>query len=539
MGERDINEIHRGEGLRAARAFHDSAKPFNAGEALETEEPNGAGSGEPPDEADIPTDTLGIIREGAAEDGRLFWNVVLVLQRLEYTVDEVVALFERYPTGIGSQYVGRLRNEVERIYAKFESPQPGPTPSPGRGRPPNRQPDDPGPSRHDDYAPPALGEWDAGDDIKPPSPRGWLLGTVFCRTFISSLIAEGGGGKTALRYAQYLSLATGRPLTGEHVFQRCCVLIVSLEDDAEELRRRILAARIRHGVTIDELKGWLFLAAPGARAGKLMVLDRKGRPELGTLCPALEAAIARHKIDLVGLDPFIKSHGVTENDNNLIDQVVQILTGLAAKHNIAVDIPHHVRKGGADPGNADRGRGASAARDAARLVYSLTSMTPDEARAFGIPEDQRRLYFRIDTAKVNIAPPAKAKWFRLVGIPLGNASELYPNGDEVQTVEPWSPPQTWDGLDLGTINRILDAIDGGMADGERYSDSNAAKNRSAWKAVKIHAPDKTEAQCKEIIRQWVKNGVLVDEPYRSSRDRKERNGLRVNNTKRPGTRTDA
>ncbi len=36
-----------------------------------------------------------------------------------------------------------------------------------------------------------LGEWDAGDDDAPIPPRGWLLGNVFCRRFVSSLLAEG------------------------------------------------------------------------------------------------------------------------------------------------------------------------------------------------------------------------------------------------------------------------------------------------------------------------------------------------------------
>ena len=53
-----------------------------------------------------------------------------------------------------------------------------------------------------------------------------------------------------MRYAQYLSLVTGKPLTGEHVFQPCRVLVVSLEDDADELRRRILAARWHHGIEL-------------------------------------------------------------------------------------------------------------------------------------------------------------------------------------------------------------------------------------------------------------------------------------------------
>ena len=88
-----------------------------------------------------------------------------------------------------------------------------------------------------------LGEWDAGDDSAPIPPRGWLLGNIFCRGFVSSLIAEGGAGKTALRTAQALALTSGRPITGEHVFQRCRVLIVSLEDDMDELRRRPAAPR--------------------------------------------------------------------------------------------------------------------------------------------------------------------------------------------------------------------------------------------------------------------------------------------------------
>ena len=59
------------------------------------------------------------------------------------------------------------------------------------------------------------------------SPRGWLLANIFCREFASSLLGDGGVGKTAVRVAQLMSLACGRPLTGEHVFARSRVLIVS------------------------------------------------------------------------------------------------------------------------------------------------------------------------------------------------------------------------------------------------------------------------------------------------------------------------
>jgi hypothetical protein len=246
---------------------------------------------------------------------------------------------------------------------------------------------------------------DAGDVYGPIPARGWLLRNVLCRRFVSSLIADGGVGKTALRLAQLLSLATGKPLTGEHVFTRCRVSVVSLEDDVDELRRRLRAACLHHSIERDDLKGWLFLAAPGAAGGKIMTIDAHGRPIVGTLAAKLSRAIAEYNIDVISLDPFVKTHSVEENSNSMIDYVVQVLADLAVKHNIAVDVPHHAAKGPADPGNANRGRGASAMKDAARLVYTLSPMTPEEAQTFGISEADRRRLIRMDSAKVNIAPP--------------------------------------------------------------------------------------------------------------------------------------
>ena len=65
----------------------------------------------------------------------------------------------------------------------------------------------------------------------------------------------------------------------------------------------------------------------------------------GLLAARLERTIVERQIDIVMLDPFIKSHGLAENDNNNIDAVAQILTDVAIKYNIAVDVPHHMAKG--------------------------------------------------------------------------------------------------------------------------------------------------------------------------------------------------
>jgi hypothetical protein len=380
----------------------------------------------------------------------------------------------------------------------------------------------------------SLGEWDAGDDDQIPPPRGWLLGNIFCRQFVSSLLGDGGVGKTAVRYAQLISLATGRSLTGEHVFQRCRVLIVSLEDGVDELRRRIKAVLIHHGIELSELKGWLFLAAPGAAAGKLMALDPRGRPVTGGLAAKLASTITARKIDIVSLDPFIKTHSVEENSNSAIDDVVQILSGMSITHNMAVDTPHHMSKGAPDPGNANRGRGASSAKDGGRLVYTLTSMTTDEAQAFGLSEAERRRLVRMDSGKVNIAPPAdKATWFRLVGVRIDNGTELYPNGDEVQTVEPWTPPETFAGLTNLIANQILNDIDAGLPDGNRYSDASSAGDRAAWQIVVNYIPEKKEAAARDIIKTWKKSGLLTARDYGNPVTRKTVKGLYVDNAKRP------
>jgi hypothetical protein len=161
-------------------------------------------------------------------------------------------------------------------------------------------------------------------------------------------------------------------------------------------------------------------------------------------------------------------------------------------------------------------------------------MTPEEAKAFGIPVEQCRLYVRLDSGKVNIAPPSSgATWFRLVGVQLDNGNEIYPSGDNVQTVERWHPPQTWDGISSAQLNAALDEIEAGLANGQRYSDAGPAKTRAAWPVVQRHCPNRTEPQCRQIVNTWVENGVLFNEDYDDPIDRKQRKGLRVCQGKRP------
>ena len=363
-------------------------------------------------------------------------------------------------------------------------------------------------------------------------PGCWVSHSV--AGFISGLSAHGATGKTALRIVQALALATGRPLTGEYVFERSRVLILCLEDNIDELRRRVRAAMLHHGVTALDLRGHLFLWSP---TGLKIAEQRDGSRQVvpGELDQQLRHVIVEREIDAVVLDPLVKSHSVEENDNTGIDAVAVILTRLASEMNCAVDVLHHERKGSASAGDADRGRGASSFRDAARLLYTLTPMTDAEREQFGLTEAERRCLIRVDSAKVNIAPPSiEARWFRIVGVPIGNGTDLYPHGDEVPTVEPWMPPDIWVEINNSAANQILDRIERGPSEGQRYSAEKqaATTDRAAWRAVQNGHPHLSEKQCKTIIAEWVKSGMIETREYQDTAQRKTRMGLFVG--KRPG-----
>jgi hypothetical protein len=373
-----------------------------------------------------------------------------------------------------------------------------------------------------------LDAWNAGAPRQKPPPRGWLLGVLLCRKVATALLADGGVGKTALALVQMLELTTGRSLIGDFIHHRGRALYLSFEDDDDELKRRLEAAMMRYHIEPAEIDGRLFLKA--LRRQKLAVADDKGTIKLGDLGRDIIAMIRDRQLDCVVFDPFVKTHNVSENDNNLIDQVANLIIDIAIEENIAAYIPHHINKSGdADPGNANRGRGAVAFKDACRLVYTLTPMTAEEGRVYGLANDVSPFFIRLDRGKLNTAPPAQpVAWFRLIGLSIDNETADYP-ADNVHTVEQWHPPETIAGMTPETIAAVLAEIDRGK-DGEFYSASPNAQQRAAWRVVVAYTrPPVEEATARAVIQRWVKDGLLYypEEKYHSKLQNKKVFGLCV------------
>jgi len=371
-----------------------------------------------------------------------------------------------------------------------------------------------------------LGEWSAADDKKIP-PRAWLVGNVLCRTIVTAFVAQGGTGKTAVALAFALALAAKqRDLVNEHIFQRCRVLYLSLEESEDELRRRVIAAMRLHEIKREEVNGWFYLAAPIDKGWKL-ARSEFGAHEKGELEERLLHVIEEKRIGAVFIDPFVKSHACEENSNIAIDFVMSILAGIAARCNIAIVVCHHEAKGTAEAGDPNRGRGASAFRDAARMVFTLTRASKEDEDKLGVPPKERGRYIRMDPAKLNLTPPAEqAKWFRLHSVSLRNGNRFYSNGDHVQAAAVFIPTGALERFNNSETERIIDAIDEGPEPGVFYSDHNRAEGREAWRAVLNVHPKLAQPEAERIVKALLRAGRLKSEVYHDKKERRDRKGLR-------------
>ena len=267
--------------------------------------------------------------------------------------------------------------------------------------------------------------------------RRWLHAAHYIRGNVVMTVAPGGFGKSSLVIANAIEMVLGRGILGPDPTEADLrVGYWNAEDPPDEVERRIAALCQHHGIDNAALAGRLFvgrrlqagrrlikLGAYGARA----VIDKEA-------FKVLAAYVRDHRIDVLVLDPLVAFHGVSENDNGMMEQVVSEFARIAEATGSCVELVHHTRKrqGGTGGELTDEdSRGASAIGNAARSVRVLNRLTEDEATLCGIAAEERTSYLRFDRQKKNMTPADKATWVRLASVAL-------PNGDDVQAIERWS-----------------------------------------------------------------------------------------------------
>lgn len=329
--------------------------------------------------------------------------------------------------------------------------------------------------------------------------RRWLYGKHLLREFVSLDVAAGAVGKTSLKVGEVISMTTGRDIYDKGLPEgRLRVWFYNLEDPRDEIERRIHATVQRFNINPAETGDRLFLDS-GRDAPLIIATETPDGVKIAR--PVVDDLIAEmldRKIDVLIVDPFISSHGVSENDNNAIDMVAREWNMIAERTGAAINLVHHVRKQNGAEATADSARGASALIGKARSVIVYNKMTKDEAEALQVKEEERRFYFRVDNDKANLAPPDATDWYRMNNVDLEN-------GDSVGVACSWSPPSVFDGV---TVQHLI-AAQRAISDGKWRENAQA----KAWAGhalapiLNLDTDDKpSRKRIAAILKTWTREG---------------------------------
>lgn len=362
-------------------------------------------------------------------------------------------------------------------------------------------------------------------DPKTIPLRGWVYGRRYLRENVIETVAPGGAGKSTLIVVEALAMVSGKTLLGVKTPDKLKVWYWNLEEPKVEIERKVQACALQYGLTEDDISCRLFVNSGRDTPLVIAHATREGFVLARPVVEALIAEIARLKIDVIVVDPFVSCHRVPENDNSAQDMVVKEWARIASQTKCAVHLVDHTRKMAPDEQvTTQSSRGGKAKTDACRGVWVVNPMTEQEAEKAGV--EHRRFYFRMYDDKPNLHPPMdeRAEWYKLVSVDLGNGPpDAY--GDSVGVVTKWSWPDMLAGVSGTDFDKAAAAIRSG-----RWRDSPQAKDwvgHPIAAALELNLEDKFDkAKVKALVKLWIGAGSLVVVEEKDA-SRRPRNFIRV------------
>lgn len=357
-------------------------------------------------------------------------------------------------------------------------------------------------------------------------PRPWIVPGLLHRGHVSLMVAPPGSGKSLLTLQLGMLCAagaTGDPWptpvwSGWRPRGRHRVLIINSEEDNDEMKRRLFAARQVMDIPEEELGGLMLALNPT----DIVVAQADSRTNIVKRTPMadrMEQTIKDQAIDILIVDPFAETFQGDENSNSQLKWCATIWRDIARATNCAIMLIHHTKKFTKDmAGDADAGRGGGSLVGVARVASTLFTMSEKEAKAFSIKPQERNRYIRFDDAKANLTLVSyQARWFEKKSFVLPNATADQP-ADEVGVLVPWKPPDLMAGLLPEHINKIFDSLERGWLEDDGrppdpdeivpYSASTTHKGKR-WAGTEIKRYIQCDnARATKIIEHWIDNGVL-------------------------------
>lgn len=354
-------------------------------------------------------------------------------------------------------------------------------------------------------------------------PRPWQYPKLFLRKYLTVTFAPGGAGKSTLAMAEALAIALGLPIMGAQPIESGPVLIFNGEDPEEELEMKLAALIEEHGprlgFTGKDLEGRVFIASGRDNDWVVIRQHRDGLEICEPKVEAIEDFIREHGIIHVVVDPFISTHEVSENDNPAINAAATLWVNIGHRTNNSIHLVHHAKKTNGAEVSEDSARGAKALTDKARITRFLQPMSEEQAKLYDINPANRFEYVRMNDGKVNLHKRSGLPtWFRLVGVPLGN-------GEEVQTCQPWTPPDSFDGVTAQDLMRVQAKVRTAFDAGQPFRADPQASSYAGKVIAETLGLDwgekTTKTKCKDLLRRWIGAGALERQEWLDARQGRE------------------
>jgi RecA-family ATPase len=206
-----------------------------------------------------------------------------------------------------------------------------------------------------------------------PPPREWIVSNYIPHKTVTLLSGDGSIGKSLLALQLAVARATAREWIGL-LPEPGRTLILSAEDDADEMHRRLEDIRKFYGVRMADLADIRLVDLVGEDSilGSLM----KGQIEPTTMYNALDAYLTEWKPSLVILDVLADMFSGDENSRPQSRQFIGLLKRLARKHDCAFLLLAHPSLTGLNTGSGMSG--STGWNDAVRSrLYFQTAKASD------------------------------------------------------------------------------------------------------------------------------------------------------------------
>ena len=294
------------------------------------------------------------------------------------------------------------------------------------------------------------------------------------------------------------------------------VFLINLEDNRAAMNKRIAGVMKHYDLKPEDIGNRFFMKAKGEMKLKIAKRGRYGVERNEAAIEELIKYIIDNKIDVVSIDPLIKTHAVNENDNNDISAVVECYDDIAEAANCAIHLWHHTRKSRGEGVSVELARGAQAFIDACRSIRILETMTQAEGTKLKI--ENLRAYFRSFNGKINFAPATdQSDWHKLISVKVGNVGDGEPNfftnlinaaGDEVGVPERWQHPG---GKSIEITPTVIKAIKQAVGTERIWKWDVRAEMFVGEAIAPILGLDPEGAEIRGAIRQLIRDQVLKKE----------------------------